>query len=387
MTTTPETGFNDPTAQRLERITTGAEPDVVGPLLADVLHDPRWLQCDVALISGGKSNLTYRVACDAGEVILRRPPLGHILPTAHDMVREYRVLTALDGTVGAGPAHRCTSATPTARSARRSTSWSASSATSAATSSPRATPTRPRTGARSARRSSTCSRACTPSIRRPSASATSAGPAGFMERQLRRWSKQWEASRVDDLPALDALRDALVRSLPEAARPRDRPRRLPARQHRPASDAARPDRRRARLGDEHARRPVHRPRRAAGVLERRGRRRGAHDGADRAPRSPRSRASPRAPRSSSATRARRASTSPTPTGTSRSRSSSSPSSARASPPARPAAPWSAPASTTPSAWSRRSSTPAVTSSAAALNHGGRRLLAAAVLRQARLLGL
>ena len=80
-----ETGFNDPTAQRLERINTGADPDVVGPLLADVLHDPRWLDCDVALISGGKSNLTYRVACDAGELILRRPPLGHILPTAHDM--------------------------------------------------------------------------------------------------------------------------------------------------------------------------------------------------------------------------------------------------------------------------------------------------------------
>ena len=72
MTSTPEAGFNDPTAQRLERITTGADPDVVGPLLADFLHDPRWLTCDVALISGGKSNLTYRVACDAGEVILRR---------------------------------------------------------------------------------------------------------------------------------------------------------------------------------------------------------------------------------------------------------------------------------------------------------------------------
>src|SRR5262245_13493627 len=93
-----ETGFNDPTAQRLERVTTGADPDVVGPLLADVLHDPRWIGCDVALISGGKSNLTYRVACDAGEVIIRRPPLGNILPTAHDMAREYRVMSALDGT-------------------------------------------------------------------------------------------------------------------------------------------------------------------------------------------------------------------------------------------------------------------------------------------------
>jgi aminoglycoside phosphotransferase (APT) family kinase protein len=40
-------------------------------------------------------------------------------------------------------------------------------------------------------------------------------PAGFMERQLRRWSKQWDASKSEDLPALDALRDDLVRSQPE----------------------------------------------------------------------------------------------------------------------------------------------------------------------------
>ena len=89
------TGFNDPTAQRLERIATGAEPDVVGPQLAEALHDDRWCECDVALISGGKSNLTYRVSSDAGELVLRRPPLGHILPTAHDMAREHRVLSAL----------------------------------------------------------------------------------------------------------------------------------------------------------------------------------------------------------------------------------------------------------------------------------------------------
>ena len=51
----------------------------------------------------------------------------------------------------------------------------------------------------------------------PSASAwpSSADPAGFMERQLRRWSQQWEASKTADLPALDALRDDLVAALPE----------------------------------------------------------------------------------------------------------------------------------------------------------------------------
>ena len=40
-------------------------------------------------------------------------------------------------------------------------------------------------------------------------------PAGFMERQLRRWSQQWESSKTADLPALDALRDDLVAAVPE----------------------------------------------------------------------------------------------------------------------------------------------------------------------------
>ena len=39
-------------------------------------------------------------------------------------------------------------------------------------------------------------------------------PAGFMERQLRRWSEQWQRSKIAELPALDALRDELVRTLP-----------------------------------------------------------------------------------------------------------------------------------------------------------------------------
>jgi aminoglycoside phosphotransferase (APT) family kinase protein len=49
------------------------------------------------LIAGGRSNLTYRLDLAGGQIVLRRPPLGHVLPTAHDMSREYRVLTALTG--------------------------------------------------------------------------------------------------------------------------------------------------------------------------------------------------------------------------------------------------------------------------------------------------
>ncbi|MCZ7529984.1 MAG: phosphotransferase family protein [Acidimicrobiia bacterium] len=47
------------------------------------------------LISGGRSNLTYRIGDDTRHWVLRRPPLGHVLPTAHDMGREFRVISAL----------------------------------------------------------------------------------------------------------------------------------------------------------------------------------------------------------------------------------------------------------------------------------------------------
>ena len=51
------------------------------------------------LIAGGRSNLTYRVADASGHVYaLRRPPLSHVLPTAHDMAREHRVITAVGPT-------------------------------------------------------------------------------------------------------------------------------------------------------------------------------------------------------------------------------------------------------------------------------------------------
>ncbi|MEU7001199.1 phosphotransferase family protein [Nonomuraea sp. NPDC046570] len=50
---------------------------------------------EITLISGGRSNLTYLVQTAGRRVVLRRPPLGHVLPTAHDMRREWRVISAL----------------------------------------------------------------------------------------------------------------------------------------------------------------------------------------------------------------------------------------------------------------------------------------------------
>ncbi|MEM8708075.1 MAG: phosphotransferase family protein, partial [Actinomycetota bacterium] len=77
------TGINaaNVTAWMADRI-----PDLAGPL-------------DFELITGGASNLTFRVTDKAGGTwVLRRPPTGHVLASAHDMSREHRIIAALDGT-------------------------------------------------------------------------------------------------------------------------------------------------------------------------------------------------------------------------------------------------------------------------------------------------
>ena len=66
---------------------------------------PRWLAEHVEgavapfafdLIAGGRSNLTFRVTgADGARFVLRRPPLGHVLATAHDMAREHRIIAAV----------------------------------------------------------------------------------------------------------------------------------------------------------------------------------------------------------------------------------------------------------------------------------------------------
>lgn len=50
---------------------------------------------DVEQFPGGHSNLTYLLRFGDHEFVMRRPPLGPVAPTAHDMGREYRVLVAI----------------------------------------------------------------------------------------------------------------------------------------------------------------------------------------------------------------------------------------------------------------------------------------------------
>jgi aminoglycoside phosphotransferase (APT) family kinase protein len=78
--------------------TTGIDEGRVTDWLA--AHEPA-LRPPVSFerIAGGHSNLTYRVGDAAGgRWVLRRPPLGSLLPSAHDMAREHRVIAALGPT-------------------------------------------------------------------------------------------------------------------------------------------------------------------------------------------------------------------------------------------------------------------------------------------------
>ena len=74
----------------------------------DVAKVSQWLADNVdgarapfsfQLIAGGRSNLTFLVTDDNGiRYVLRRPPLGHVLATAHDMAREHRIISAVGQT-------------------------------------------------------------------------------------------------------------------------------------------------------------------------------------------------------------------------------------------------------------------------------------------------
>lgn len=73
-------------------------PTVVGPRLATATGDAAWRDFTGELIAGGKSNLTFVLTnADGDRLILRRPPTGDLLPSAHDMGREARIQVGLAG--------------------------------------------------------------------------------------------------------------------------------------------------------------------------------------------------------------------------------------------------------------------------------------------------
>jgi aminoglycoside phosphotransferase (APT) family kinase protein len=195
----------------------GADPAVVGPYLANALGDPAWNAPTVSLIAGGKSNLTYRVDSPAGSVVLRRPPLGHVLPTAHDMGREFRVMSGLQDTAVPVPKmlHFCTDAEVLGQPFYVMERVEGHIVTTqlpagyADTTAERATLSNALVDVLAALHSVDYAAAGLGEFGRPD---------GYLPRQVARWSKQWDATRIEGLDQVDALAAQLTAQLPKTQR-------------------------------------------------------------------------------------------------------------------------------------------------------------------------
>jgi aminoglycoside phosphotransferase (APT) family kinase protein len=167
------------------------------------------------LIAGGRSNLTYRLDMSAGPIVLRRPPLGHVLPTAHDMSREYRVLSALSGSDVPVPAPVAICADPEVIGAPFYLMQYVDGLV-LRTREDGAQLTAQQAGQLSAALAVMLAR-----IHAVDAGATGltgfGRPDGYLARQLARWQRQWELSTTTALPRYDELVRRLTAGLPASA--------------------------------------------------------------------------------------------------------------------------------------------------------------------------
>jgi aminoglycoside phosphotransferase (APT) family kinase protein len=195
----------------------GADPSVVGPYLARALGDDGWSRPEVVLIAGGKSNLTYRVDSPAGSVVLRRPPLGHVLPTAHDMVREHTVMSALGGTAVPVPQtlHLCND--PEVLGAPFYVMQRVEGHV-CREDLPPGYADRPEQR-RAVGEGLVEVLAALHEVRPDEVGLAGFGrPEGYLDRQVRRWLTQWDATRLEGHDRLDALGADLAAAVPTTQR-------------------------------------------------------------------------------------------------------------------------------------------------------------------------
>jgi aminoglycoside phosphotransferase (APT) family kinase protein len=167
----------------------------------------------VAQFPGGHSNLTYQVHVGALELVVRRPPFGPVPPTAHDMAREYRWLTAIHPVFPLAPRVYALCENPAVIGS--------------------VFYVMERRHGVVVRDQEPATIQDQPSVRRrvglavvdaladlhaidieASGLAHLGKPSGFVERQVRGWTERWNRSRTHDLPDMEAVARWLVESLP-----------------------------------------------------------------------------------------------------------------------------------------------------------------------------
>lgn len=190
----------------------------------DVPSVTAWMEANVAgaagpfrfdVIAGGHSNLTYAVTgADGSQFVLRRPPLGHRLASAHDMGREHRIIHALSAsTVPVAPAlGYCDD--PDVNDAPFYVMGFVEGhvirdrMAAEAILSPDAR--------RHASHSIVDTLAALHAVDLDAVGLSDLGRhEGYIARQLKRWYGQWNAQKTRDLPAIDRVHDLLQTRIPE----------------------------------------------------------------------------------------------------------------------------------------------------------------------------
>ncbi|MET9829911.1 phosphotransferase family protein [Streptomyces sp. NPDC006385] len=172
------------------------------------------------LIEGGRSNLTYAVTDGTSKWVVRRPPLGHVLATAHDMKREHRVISALHPTNVPVPRPVLLCENPDNGAVLGAPFYVMEfvEGTPYRTADELAPlgPERTRGAVLALVDTLVELHAVDPA----SVGLDDFGrPEGFLDRQLRRWGKQLDASRNRELAGIDELHATLGRRLPASPAP------------------------------------------------------------------------------------------------------------------------------------------------------------------------
>jgi aminoglycoside phosphotransferase (APT) family kinase protein len=174
---------------------------------------------EVEQFHGGHSNLTYLIRFGGAELVLRRPPLGPLPPTAHDMAREQRWLTAMHPVFPLAPRpfvmceDTSIAGAPFYVMERRR-------GLVVRTEEPPQLADRPD----QRRRTSAALIDTLAMLHNLDLDANGllhlGKPLGFVERQVRGWTERWHRSQTDELPEMNALSHWLQAHLPP---PPDRP--------------------------------------------------------------------------------------------------------------------------------------------------------------------
>jgi aminoglycoside phosphotransferase (APT) family kinase protein len=165
------------------------------------------------LVGNGRSNLTFRITdADSRSYVLRRPPTGELLATAHDMAREFRIISAIEatGVPVPRPIALCTDERVCPQPF-----YVMSCIDGVILDSPDGAQALTEDARKAASRDLIDVLA---SLHAVDVDAVGLGNlarrGGYIERQLKRWSKQWADSKTRDLPSIERVAELLGKSIP-----------------------------------------------------------------------------------------------------------------------------------------------------------------------------